>query len=184
MKKPAIVLIATALFGLSLMLACSEERGQVLFKISEVYPSNDPFGDVLTNDGAIPSDSVDIIFGNDVKNPNALGSLTYADVMVENITFSFARTDGGSDKPDNFRISVSYRVPANSSTRVDGLGVVPATMKTKFPISDLIFYGYERSTNFSSIKMDVLIEAEGHTIEGDRVYASGRISIELANWAD
>jgi hypothetical protein len=183
MKKPAL-LILTVLFVLSLMLACSEERGQVIFKISTITPSNDPFGDVLTNEGTIPSDSIDIIFENDVKNPNALGSLAYADVLVEYVTFSFTRTDGGSDKPDNYRIGVSYRVPANNTTRADGLAIVPATMKTKFPISDLIFYGYERSTNFNSIKVDVLVEAEGHTVEGDRVYASGRISIEFANWAD
>ena len=183
LRKLTIVTIL-ALFTLALTLSCGGEKGQVIFTISMVEPANDPFGDIMDRNFSIPSDTVNILFENDVKNPDAFGSLTYADIIVESLTVSFTRTDGGSDKPDTYRDSVSYRVPARGTYMVNGYPILPATMKLEFPLSDLYYYQYERSTNFISIKMDILIEAEGHTIEGDRVYASGRISIEVTDWAD
>lgn len=178
------VLTTVLMLALLLTIACSEERGQAILTISNVVPANDPFGDILTDEGSIPSDSVDITFRNDLKNPEGLKSTTYADIIIESITISFIRTDGGSDMPDTFRVGVSFRVPSFGSYNASGFVIVPATLKTKFPLSDLLFYGYERSTYFNSIKYDIRIEAEGHTLEGDRVYASGKIPIEFANWAD
>ena len=182
MKK---ALLFTLLVLATLVVACSDqERGQVILTIASANPSSDPFGDILTNEGTIPPDTIDLELHNDLKNPDGLASTTFANVQLESITCSFTRVDGGSDKPNTFRTTVSYSVPANGVTNIEGFVIVPATMKTQFPISDLIFYGYERNTNFVSIRCDVLIEIEGKTLEGDPVYASGSITIEFADYAD
>lgn len=182
MKKLAFVIlvISAMLFANS----CSEERGQVLMVITAIDPASDPFGDVLNSDGVIPPDNIDIEVLNTYKNPEGLGSNAFSDIIIDTITVSFTRTDGGSDSPGTYRSRVTYRVPENGSLTIQGFTVIPATMKAQFPIGDLIYYGYERSTNFTSIKYDIKIELSGKTLEGDPVYAQGSISIELTDWAD
>jgi len=180
-KKLLIVLLALSAIAVS----CSEvEKGQVILTVVSINPASDPFGDTLSKDGTIPSDAVDIQLSSDLKNPVGLESTAYANIRLESVTVSFIRIDGGSDKPETFRTKVAYEIPAGGVIDIESFTIVPATMKSKFPISDLIFYGFERSTNFISIKCDVLLEFEGHTVEGDRVYARGSTTIEFTNWAD
>ncbi|HUX06137.1 MAG TPA: hypothetical protein VMX35_02395 [Acidobacteriota bacterium] len=179
------VLLLTIFAAAALFVSCSgEEKGQVILTVASINPASEPFGDTMSSNGTIPGDAIDIELNSDLKNPGGLSSLTWADVIIESITVSFNRIDGGSDKPQTFRSAVSYKVPAQGVLTIEGFAIVPATMKGQFPISDLIFYGYERSTNYISIKCDVIVEFDGKTIEGDRVYAKGQISIEFTNWAD
>lgn len=182
MKKLTFVIlvISAVLFANS----CTEERGQVLLVISAINPTSDPFGDVLDSEGIIPSDTIEIDLLNAYKNPDGLDSNAFSDIIVNTVTVSFNRIDGGSDSPGTFRSNVTYRVPASGSLAIENFTVIPATMKAQFPIGDLIYYGYERSTNFTSIKYNITIELSGKTLEGDPVYAKGSISIELADWAD
>ena len=182
MKKTLLI----AFLGLlTLVVACSDqERGQVILTIASANPASDPFGDVISSDGTIPPDSIDLEIHNDLKNPDGLSSTTFANVRLESITCSFTRVDGGSATPSTFKTNVAYTVAANGVLNIEGFVVVPATMKTQDPISDLIYYGYERSTNFVSIRCDIMLEVAGTTLEGDPVYASGSITIEFANYAD
>lgn len=176
----AILVISAVLFANS----CSEERGQVILVISAINPTSDPFGDVLDSEGIIPPDTIEIDMLNQYKNPDGLDANAFSDIILDTITVSFNRIDGGSDSPGTYRSKVTYRVPAAGSLTIDNFTVIPATMKAQFPIGDLIYYGYERSTNFTSIKYDLIIELSGKTLEGDPVFAKGSISIELADWAD
>jgi hypothetical protein len=176
---PALLALATLFFGCS-----DQEKGQVILSVAAINPASDPFGDTITSAGGVPGDAVDIELHNDLKNPAGLESTTWANVVIESVTVSFNRIDGGSDKPQTFRTAVSYMVTANGVLTIENFTIVPATMKTQFPISDLLFYGYERSTNFTSIKCDVILEFDGKSLEGYRVYAKGQISIEFTNWAD
>ncbi len=179
------VLLLTMIAATTLLVSCGDdERGQVILTVASINPASEPFGDTLSSNGTIPGDSVYIELHNDLKNPGGLSSTTWADVLINSITVSFSRIDGGSDAPMTFRSAVSYKVPAQGLLTIDGFAIVPATMKGQFPVSDLIFYGYERSTNYISIKCDVTLEFEGKTLEGDPVYAKGQISIEFTNWAD
>ena len=178
------LLILPVLAVLMFALSCSEERGQVILTVASINPSSDPFGDIMDKDGIIPPDTVDIELHNDLKNPEGLGSLTFADIVVEAVTISFTRVDGGSDKPPTFRTATSYLVPAQGILTINDFLIIPATLKAQFPLSDLLYYGFERSTNFTSIRMDVRLEFTGHTHEGDPVYASGTITMEFTNWAD
>jgi hypothetical protein len=176
-----LVLLAVA----TLLAGCSDqEKGQVILSVAAINPASDPFGDTITVDGSVPGDAVNIELHNDLKNPSGLESTTWANVIIESITVSFVRIDGGSDKPQTFRTAVSYMVPANGVLTIENFAIVPATMKGQFPISDLLFYGYERSTNFTSIKCDVILEFDAKSLEGYRVYAKGQVSIEFTNWAD
>jgi len=156
----------------------------VILTIGGISETSVPFGDVITNEGIIPPDTIDIILENDPRNPEGLASLTYSDIVLEAITVTLTRVDGGFDTPGTNRYPVVFRVPAQGTLTIEGFEIVPATEKAKFPISDLIYYGYERSTNYSSIRMEAFVEVTGHTIGGGRVYASGSIYIEFTNFAD
>lgn len=180
---PRKLIVVSLLALLTLSLSCGDEKGQVILSIISLTAVSQPFGDILDDEGTIPTDSVDIILHNDVKNPDFFGSLTYADIILDSITVSFTRTDGGSATPETFRSAVSYTVPARGQILISGFPIVPGTLKTKFPVSDLLFYGYERSTNFISIRCDIKIEISGRTVEGDPVFTEGGIAIEFTNWA-
>ena len=131
MKK---VLLLTLLVLATLVVACSDqERGQVILTIASANPSSDPFGDILSNDGTIPPDTIDLELHNDLKNPDGLASTTFANVQVESITCSFTRVDGGSDKPNTFRTTVSYQVPANGVTNIEGFVIVPRDDENAVP---------------------------------------------------
>lgn len=180
-KISLLILIATSVISVS----CSDEtRGQVVFTVSSITARSTPFGDILDSSGIIPTDEVDVILNNNLRNPSGLGSTTFTDVLVDSVTISFNRTDGGSDKPPTVKYAISARVVTNGSVLITSITLMPSTMKQQFPISDLLIYGFERSTNYTSIKLDATLEFTGKTVEGDPVFASGKISLELTNWAD
>jgi hypothetical protein len=181
MKRTIITLIILAVGFI--WTSCDEEKGQTILEITAISPASEPFGDVITSEGTIPDDEVEITVANELKNASGLSSLTYADVILDAVTFTYNRVDGGSDAPAPFRFAVTYRVGANGDLTFTA-PILKSTTKIEFPISDLINFGYERSTNFVKIKFDVTVEITGKTIEGDPMYARGAITMIVANWAD
>lgn len=179
-KISAIAVIALMVF----VSSCSMEKGQSILTITAIEPSSDPFGDIITNEGGIPSDTVEISLFNDLKNPSDVTNTVYANINIDSVTVTFTRNDGGKDVPASYRHAIQYVVPAEGSLTIENFPIIPATMKAQFPISDLLTFGYERSTNYTSIKLNCTLEISGKTVEGDPVYAKGSISIELTNWAD
>lgn len=189
MKKNILIIVALAVMVLS--SSCAEDNGPfnretstVIFTISEVLPASEPFGDILTTDGTIPGDTVNILFANYMKDQTWAQNKIYSDVILNSMTVSFRRTDGGYDVPAAVRGGLTFRVLADGINQLDGVTIIPATTKAEFPLSDLIYYGYERSTNYTKISLDVIIEVEGHTVEGEPVQAKGYTHIIIANWAD
>ena len=182
MKRPIQLLFVLAIMATAL-ISCDLEKGQSFLIIESIDLTSTPFGDILTSDGTVPSDSIDISFVNEVKDPDG-GSSAQADIIIDAITVSFNRIDGGSDTIPPFKHALTLRVPANGTADLEGFPIFPATRKLEFPVSDLIFFGFERSTNFTSIRVDVIIEVTGKTVEGDPVFVRGNISMELTDWAD
>lgn len=183
MKRPIKILLILAAIAATLT-SCDFEKGQSFLIIEFVEEASSPFGDVLSTDSTVPSDSINIQFVNEVKNPEGFVNATQADIVIDSITVSFNRIDGGADTIPPFKQAVTLRVPANGTAALEGFPVMPSTRKLEFPVSDLIYYGFERSTNFTSIRVDVILEVSGKTVEGDPVYVRGNISMELTDWAD
>ena len=183
MKRPIQLILVLAIVAAA-MTSCDFKDGQAILIIESIDQVSAPFGDVLNSDGVVPSDSIGITFLNEVKNLDGFGSSAQADIIIEAITVSFNRIDGGSDTIPAFREALTLRVPANGTSTIDSFPVLPSTRKLEFPVSDLIFFGFERSTNFTSIRVDVIIEVTGETVEGDPVFVRGNISMELTDWAD
>lgn len=183
MKRPIQLLLLLAAVAVALT-SCDFEKGQSFLIIESIDPANTPFGDILSSDGIVPTDTVEIVFANEVKNPDGFANLTQADIVIDAVTVSFNRIDGGSDTIPSFRQAVTLRVPANGTASLTGFPLLPSTRKLEFPVSDLIFFGFERSTNFTSIRVDAVLEVTGKTVEGDPVYVRGSITMELTDWAD
>ena len=181
MKK---YLLLTIVLCLTLFVGCEKDvTGLSELRIQAIVPVSAPFGDVLTNDGTIPSDTIDIQFYNVYKDPSNFRASNYADIYIEKVTVSFNRVDGGSDTPVNFDQAITLICETDSTAVIEDFPIFPATRKLEFPVSDLVYYGYERSTNFQSIQVRVTLEVTGRTLAGDPVYAKGQIDMEFANWA-
>ena len=186
-KKKLLIVIAIAAV---LFSSCSEDNGpferetsSVIFTVTDITPVTDPFGDIQSDGGTIEGDSVKVLFANYMKDQNWVGKKIYSDVILNSYTVSFRRTDGGYDIPKTLRRGLTLRVLADGINEIDSLEVIPATMKAEFPLNDLLYYGYERSTNYNKISMDIILEFEGHTVEGDPVSAKGYIGVIVTNWA-
>ena len=175
-----ITLVASAM----LLFSCTLEKAVSILIIGSIDQTSTPFGDTLSNDGTIPSDTVDIVLFNELRNPDGVGGTANSDIILDSITVIYNRVDGGSDTPTPFRYAITLRIPAEGSARVEEFPILPATKKAEFPLSDLVFFGYERSTTFTSIKIDAILEFSGKTVDGEPIFAKGNLSIEITNWAD
>ncbi len=180
--KKLLVIIAALLMGL-LMSSCSEEKGMSILVIESILPETDPFGDIMTDEGGVMTDTVEISFAALLKN-NSMAGVVYADVIIEKLVISYTRIDGGVDVPTSFEFFSTLQVPGGGGATMTGVPVLSATKKLEAPLSDLYILGYEDSTSFSKIRMRINIEVVAKTLEGDPIYASGSISIEVTNWAD
>jgi hypothetical protein len=181
MKK---LILVTALSLMALFLAsCSEEKGMSILVIESIDSATEPFGDIMTNDGGVMTDIVDVNFLAQLKN-QTLTNTNYTDVIIEKLVISFTRLDGGTDTPTSFEYFNTLRVPGGGSAKMAGVPILSATKKLELPLSELYDFGYERSTSFDTIKLRVNIEAVGKSIDGSPIYARGSISMEITNWAD
>jgi len=178
--------ILTLIISCALLLgSCNNEgEAQARLIIQSIDQINDPFGDVLNSNGVIPPDLVDITLLSLPINLNDGTSGTYGDILVDLINVTFTRLDGGTDVPAGFSIPVTLRVPISGTATIQNLPILPSTVKNTFPISDLITFGYERTTNFTSIRMQINIEISGKTLAEHPVVVTGTVVVELANYAD
>lgn len=180
---PASLLIISAL--LLAMAGCGDEtNSQGELVIQAIDQSTDPFGDVQTSEGTIPTDTIDITLFNEPKNPYSVDSGNFADIVISSISVIFSRIDGGEDVPASFNVPYTLRVPYNGTATIQSFPVLPGTLKDSFPISDLLSFGYERSTLFTSIRMQITIEIVGKTTTEDPVFVRGFTTVEVTNWAD
>ena len=149
-----------------------------------------PFGDVLTNSGTIPDDSISIDFVARMKNPADLTQPGLQDIVLERYEVTFTRTDGGSAVPAGFTRSINSRVRVtphgqqNEFLTTVGITILPSTMKSQPPISHLITVGFEPATGYINIQVDAAIRFFGHTVAGDAISASANYGINIANFAD
>lgn len=161
----------------------AETIAPVVFSVDSIVSANSPFGDIITA-GVIYDDTVEVTLSDHVKDPEALLTSHFADILVTSYRVTFERTDGGTDVPAGFEHDISCRVPANGNTRIFGLVVVKAGQKLQPPIGYLHSQGVEPSTNYPTISCNIHVEFTGETEAGYKVYASGSIPITFADYVD
>jgi hypothetical protein len=113
------------------------------------------------------------------------------DVMLDHYEVTFTRTDGGSAAPPGFTRGIAglVRLTELGATTpvelvINGVEIVPATLKLQPPISFLIQPGTEPGTNFFNIQVNARIQFFGRTVSGDEVTVTANMGIDFAQWAD
>jgi hypothetical protein len=161
----------------------AETIAPVVFSVDTIEPATASFGDIITK-GIVYDDAVEVTLSDNVKDPEALLSSHFADILVTSYRVSFERIDGGTDVPAGFEHDISYRVPANGTTSISNLVVVKAGQKLQPPIGYLLSQGVEPVTNYPYISCNIHIEFTGETEAGYKVYARGSVPITFADYAD
>jgi hypothetical protein len=192
------ILFSLSLLSLAIVItACStnndigETKAPVYLTITNITPGSQPFGDVISSDGVIYDDTVNVAFQNSVKDPNVLPTAqlynsSYTDIVVKKYRVYFSRTDGGTVAPDGFEAAMNLQVRTNSSSVINSLTLIHAHQKSQPPISFLQPYnlGFEPSTNYTSITCRAYLEFWGETFAGNQVYAEGDIEITFADYGN
>lgn len=195
MWQPTIRLLAVAAV-LAVLAACSASgnidntTAPVVLIVGNVRAVSTPFGDVLSSSGSIPEDTVQVDLVARLKSPGDLTTPSLQEVVVERYEVTFSRTDGGTAVPAGFQrgINAKVRLTGNNETteRITQitLVLVPSTIKSQPPLSQLIDPGVESATGFVNIQATATIRFFGTTVAGDAVTASASIGIDFANFAD
>jgi hypothetical protein len=194
MKK--ILLSLSPLLLVIVITACStnndigETKAPVYLVVHNISAGSHPFGDIISSDGIIFDDTVNVEFQNRVKDPDVLltprlTNSTYTDIVVNNYRVYFSRTDGGTVAPDGFESAMNFYVRTNSYAATN-LVLIHAHQKSQPPISFLQPYnlGFEPSTNYTCITCRSFLEFWGETFAGEKVFAKGAIEITFADYGD
>lgn len=195
MCHPMRRLLAAAAL-LALLPGCSatgdldNTTSPVALIVGNVQTLSDPFGDVMSASGSIPDDEVQVDLVARLKNATDITTPTLQEIIVERYEVTFSRTDGGTAVPAGFQraINAKVQVTAHNQTteRITQIRIVlvPSTIKSQPPLSQLIAPGVESATGFVNIQATATVRFFGTTVAGDQVSATARIGIDFANFAD
>jgi hypothetical protein len=194
---------ATRLFmvaaSIGVMVGCTPDFAQqndspVILRVSSISGSAGGSGstggsgigsvllsDVRTTTGSVFNDNATLTVQSIAKNQNSptLGPLN--DVILEEYSVRFRRTDGheveGVDVPYSFMGTVQILVPANGSATAPIL-IVRHTAKLEPPLANLTGAGgADIITTFAEITLF------GHTTSGKAVTTTGRLEVHFADFA-
>jgi len=171
-------------------------QNAVVLVITSIVPTSDPFGDVVTSEGTILDDTIDVVFAAHLKAPvtgqdsNTMAP-TLQDIVLERYEVTYTRSDGGTQVPAGFERGISQRVRLTPhgelilrEVTITGLVIAPSTTKAQPPVSLLIDPGFEGTTGYVNIQVNAHITFFGRTIAGDSVTVSAIVGINFANFGD
>ena len=196
-KLALMIPIIAVMAGCSAVGDVDNSDNNVILRIEAIVPDEEAnvWGDVLTDEGGIPSDVGSFTFSASLKAPVSTDPTATApvlqDIALDRYEVTFTRTDGGTAVPPGFTRGISglVRLTELGATEpveftVNDVAVVPATVKLQQPISFLIDPGVEPGTNFANIQVNARIQFFGRTISGNEVTVVANWGIDFTNWAD
>ena len=137
--------------------------------------------DIDTGNATVAADDAKVMFSAESLDPEPwLGTSHYSDVFVTHYVVTYSRSDGknqeGVDIPYSFDGTFSARVQIGSSTEVSFI-VVRAVSKLEPPLINLTAGRGE-----GELKTTARIDFYGHDALGNKVKASGYLTIFFANY--
>ncbi len=137
--------------------------------------------DIDTGNSTVAADDAKVMFSTESLDPEPwFGTSHYSDVFVTHYVVTYSRSDGksqeGVDIPYSFDGSFSARVQIGSSTEVSFI-VVRAVSKLEPPLINLTAGRGE-----GELKTTARIDFYGHDALGNKVKASGYLTIFFANY--
>jgi len=152
------------------------EENEVDFLQSDVVTINPD-----TGAGIVAADAAKVTFSSESLNPEPwLGTSHYSDIFVTHYVVIYSRSDGknqeGVDVPYSFDGSFSARIQIGSPTEVSFV-VVRAVSKLEPPLINLTAGRGE-----GELKVTAQIDFYGHDTLGNKVKATGYLTIFFANY--
>ena len=152
------------------------EDNEVDFLQSDVVVFNPDSGS-----STVAADAAKVTFAAQVLDPEPfLGTSSYNDILVTHYTVAYSRSDGknqeGVDVPYSFDGSLSARVQIDAQSDVSFV-IVRAVSKLEPPLINLATGRGE-----GELKTTARIDFYGHDTLGNKVKATGYLSIFFANY--
>jgi hypothetical protein len=188
--RKAMKVFSVVVLGALALSGCSKDyvtgsQGDVIFRIIGINGGDVLDSDVLTKDGSILADEVNVTVVNRPKNPLTTVPQVAMAVFIERYEVTYIRSDGhnvaGVDVPFGVSGNVSAVVDAASSgNSVEvPIQIVRAAAKAEPPLRNLQGGGGQ-----AIFTVQAVVTLYGRTVAGDVVSDTASCQINFANFGD
>lgn len=179
MRKPGAGRLA-AMAVLALAIAGCSESNRSTSPV-ELVASATINSDVYDLAGPFDQESIEVLVRAFQRNSEAPGG-AFNDVRLTEYRVSYQRTDGGTQVPPPFVVSINQLLvvgggaePLDAFTPVDPNSLSQAPFAALLPQNG----GRDPHTGSTLVEMDVAVEVYGETLAGERVYDFARFPLDF-----